>query len=418
MKARLVALAIASLAAVGLQPVQADTFFAYQGAPILEFSHITDGTSDVDELQPSKGTRTYHEIDVSVVSNGDPDTIDQVTFCLYKGTEFTDTTHTNGDETADDLCGYANGTGAAPSNPDPKHVAAFKWSGTVSSTTSADWTKEGTNAHEIDGSASAVATTTTTDYDDADEQSLTLNKTTFTFVFALSHATANAIDWNVRVSAQTTSLGEDGAVGGTGADTDVEQGSAIDAYTLASDGSTVVQNTYGVYFFAAFSTDTVRGQQDFGSVVEGGTSTVTEIDTASYWANDEIDISMIGTDFTATDGTTDTISLVTDDPTGSKAVSVKCYTTGDDTSALDVPSISSWTADTNILLAAQGPSGEDPETADLHDCELTYGEGATFGDASYSNTMTLGLLDSNITDGLTGGDFGLGGDGPPVNPEP
>ena len=410
---RLVAVAAAGLVVGSLQPVVADTLYVYQGPPKLEFTQITDTTNPVTSLQPSKGTRTWHSIDVSVVSNGDPSTIDRVTFCLYKDSEFTDSGV--GDTTADELCGYKAGTGAAPSSPDPQHVAAFTWEESGDNFTGADdasdeWSVEGSTSHELDTAAVGTATTTTTDYDDTNSNQLTLNKTTFTFVFALSHATANADDWNVRVSAQTTSLGADGSSGGSGADADVTQGAAADSF------ETVV-TTYDVYFFAAFSSDTLRGQQDFGSVVEGGTSTITSIDTARYWANDEIDISMIGTDFTGGDPS-DIISLVTDDPLGVKAVRVECYLTGDDSTKLAVPSISTWADDTNILLSNQGPSGESPLVADQHDCVLTYGQGATYGDSVYSNTMTLGLLDADITDGIVAGDYGIGsgGSGPATNP--
>lgn len=410
---RLVAVAAAGLVVGSLQPVVADTLYVYQGPPKLEFTQITDTSNPVTSLQPSKGSRTWHSIDVSVVSNGDPSTIDRVTFCLYKASEFTDSG--SGDTTADELCGYKAGTGAAPSSPDPKHVAAFTWEESGDDFTGAndstdEWSVEGSNSHELDTALVDTATTTTTAYDDTAGNELTLNKTTFTFVFALSHATANADDWNVRVSAQTTSLGADGSSGGSGADADVTQGAAADSF------ETVV-TTYDVYFFAAFSSDTLRGQQDFGSVVEGGTSTITSIDTARYWANDAIDISMIGTDFTGGDPS-DTISLVTDDPSGVKAVRVECYLTGDNSTTLAVPSISTWADDTNILLSNQGPSGESPLVAQQHDCVLTYGQGATYGDSVYSNTMTLGLLDADITDGIVAGDYGIGsgGSGPATNP--
>lgn len=409
-----------SLALGGIQAASADSVFLYQGPPRLEFGDITfsSDSSAVTNLQPSKGdSRTWHSVDVSVVTNGAISTIDRVTLCLYKDSEHTDD---DGDGDAEELCGYEGGTGAAPTDPDPKHVISMKFEGDPSSLSgdSSEWSIDGTNSHDIQSTDTDVTTTTTSDYGDGSGTTLTLNKATFTFEFAVSHAAANADDWKIRVSTKTTSPGPDGNPEGGD---DVTEGAVASSFT--DSNSNASKTTYGMFFFAAFDS-TVRGQVDYGNVAEQSSVSVTDINTAQYWANDVVDISLLGTNFTYDDasngvGVDDTVNLITESPGSQKAVQVVCDVASSEsgTSApLNVPNESTFADGANILLTGEPATGESSVAAKKHDCTLYYGSGATFGNAVYSNTMTVGLLDGDITDSITAGDFGSSS--PAINPAP
>lgn len=405
MRRKIAAIGVLALALGGLQTATADNVFLYQGPPKLEFSEIKFSADDstVSNLQPSKGSRVYHYVDVTAVTNGDPSTVDRVTLCLYKDSALTDT-NTDGDP--DELCGYTDGTGTAPANPDPAEVISMSFVGNPSSlsTNRAEWSIDGTNANELISDETDVTSGTTTDYADSKGQTLTLNTVTIRFEFAISHAATNADDWKIRVTTQTTSPGPDEIKGNAD---DSTLGTVASSFTPPTAGATAIKSTYGMFFFAAFDSN-VRGQQNFGDVSENGNSAVTNIATADYWANDAVDIAIIGTDFTHDSGSgVDTIPLIAEAPTDQKAIQVTCGPAGGlQTSVLSPTSFSNGS---NILLAAESQTGEASQTAGTHDCTLYYGVGATYANAVYSNVMTLGLLDSDDTDNITGGDYGING---------
>jgi len=81
---QLVGLVLLTLAAFGLSPAQADTFYPYAGAPKLEVYAVDD--SDSTNLQPSvsyAASRTSYTIRVEALTNGSLDEIEVIALCFY-----------------------------------------------------------------------------------------------------------------------------------------------------------------------------------------------------------------------------------------------------------------------------------------------------------------------------------------------
>lgn len=448
---KIVALVTLGLVGGGLPVASADTIFVYQGAPKVQIGElkVLDGSfadAGIDNrIQPSMNSasntvgRVYHSLEVHVITNGDLTTIDRVTACLYDDSEAGGTLEVDGtisSGTAADAsarasaCGYGtDGTADTPPTDNPAQVASFVWEGAdITSVTAGDWRVDGTNEHSLldsdqaNGSVTANETFTGTfegeTYQDTNSAGYVLNYATVTFVFALSHAVENTNTWGVRATAKSTSFGPDGQDDATsGNSDDIVQGD--EDFTDPGDTANYGDQVYGAYFFAGFNSGTVRQPQDFLTIQEGGAATLTNITTGEYWSNDAIDITMTATDFSSSGG--DTLALLSEQVSGTdnKGVRMICIETGTkagvnivagDTGALIIGDTSTTTLSNAVLLdgelASNVGGSEGPASATNHDCTLEYGAGAVDGDAEYSNTVTLGILDDDTSDNITAGEFG------------
>ena len=422
-KKRLAFYAVAILALLGLQPAQADQVFLYQSSAAIEVDQITDTSgSNLSNLQPTKSdtdARTYHDLPARVYMNGDTSTLDWIVACLYHEASL----NTAG-VAVDTACGYAadtsdTHTGYADSNPDKVMVVAYEHGASPSFSV-----KDGDSTdHVVDTANSSISFSGgDTSRQDTDSAALTTTRINIEFRFALSHAAVNDSGWKVRVSSAATSLGPDTAVGGG----DDEQ------FRASATGS----QTYGVYFFGAFSTDSERPNVNYGTLQSNSSVISTGILTGKYWSNDVVDFAMSATNFryVSPGGDSDEIALATaaDGVSGAKAMRMTCDTAANSSSdtgwtansAVVVKSSinladTGYTKDASDVLFSSQPASNSTGDAEAlvqapnHRCKLEYGVGATYGDQVYSNTVTIGMLDADTTDGLTAGLFGILNDGNP-----
>lgn len=423
---RLAYYAVAGLVFVGLQPAGAEQVYFYQSPARISIDQIkTVNDTNMAVLQPSKSdtnaNRYFHELTVNVYINGDTTSLDYVAACLYSP---------NLSVSVDSACGYDTSTSAADTSyPDsnPDEVVSFRWEGdNAGSVSTSDWILDGEGSvdHFLDSDSSSITVTTddTTQLDDSNTN-LTMTKVATTFRFALSHATLNETGWQVRVSVASTSDGPDTA------------GSETTGDNIQFRSELTDTQTYGVYFYGAFRTDTgFRPSVDYGSLQQNSSKIQSSIVSGQYWSNDSVDFAIAGGDFVYNGDTIPLIEDPKDTITGMKAARLTCtsdssglttdFSANDaddpavyDSEAVVVRSQIDLSADTglvdaqDILLASQPASGEDPATAAEHRCKLEYGVGATFADNVYTNTVTLGMLDANTADGLTAGLFGIDTDG-------
>ncbi len=127
---QLVGLVLLTLAAFGLSPAQADTFYPYAGAPKLEVYAVDN--SDSTNLQPSvsyAASRTSYTIRVEALTNGPLDEIEVIALCFYSAGNVPD----GGNLYDDDACGYQtdaatrSGKIDPPSTNNPAHFFTAAW---------------------------------------------------------------------------------------------------------------------------------------------------------------------------------------------------------------------------------------------------------------------------------------------------
>lgn len=417
---QLIGLVLLSLAAFGITPAQADTAYLYQGAPKVEVFKIQqyagtpsdkagfDGLSSVDNLQPtisSAASRTYFTIRTQVLTNGPIDNIEVVAVCLYS--------QGNVSGSIDDAtnCGYntddttrANQI-APPTGYNPAHVISMAW--TTNSAFRLD--DASNNQHEVSGDLSRDGATESVSRTIAG-QTVSLTAKRLDFTFALSHAAVNTTDWAVRVVALSTASPLNTESVDTEAFEHYYHGTCSNTYgdgQQLSSGNEGTPSTdcsgdpfdFGMNFFGGFMQSSVRGSYPYGAIAENGSSGLSDsLDTARYFANDTVSMTISASDFTFSD---DTIPLSQDggSVSGQKALRMVCNGQTDVSGSPTTNSVDVGTTinDFFTLMAASSDSGEASVAAPQHDCELFYGTGATYGDEIYSNSVTLGLYDAGAS---------------------
>ena len=416
---QLVGLVLLSLAAFGITPAQADTAYLYQGAPKVEVYKIQqysgtpttegefDNLSSVNNLQPtisSAASRTYFTIRTQVLTNGPIDNIEVVAVCLYSQGNLT------GNIDASTNCGYNTDDAtranqiAAPSGYNPAHIISMAW--TTNSAFRLD--DDGNNQHEVSGDLSRAGDTESVSRTIAG-QTVSLTAKRLDFTFALSHAAVNTADWAVRVVALSTASPLNTESVDTEAFEHYYHGTCSNTYgdgqQISADGTRNSSCTgdpfdYGMNFFGGFMQSSVRDSYPYGAIAENGSSGLSDsLDTARYFANDTVSMTISATDFTFSD---DTIPLSQDggSVTGQKALRMVCNgQTGITTGNIAANSVDVGTTiqDFFTFMASSSSSGEGSVAAPQHDCELFYGTGATYGDEIYSNSVTLGLYDAGAS---------------------
>ena len=444
---RIATLSAAALVAVVLnsQTAVAETFEPVQDSPNVTIGDvqevaITDSEESVDftssytrstvtALTPGKATlvdsggvevstaldRTVYEVDVKVETNGDLNSIQLVSLCLFEDTASNDAA---GRAT---LCGYAEGTpttGVTADALDPSTTFAATYSGTdgdnnvTNGFESYSFALEDAGSHEhgLENEGDG-----TTDGSVVDDDTKPEDKTrTVTFRFDLSHAAKNSAKWKLRAVAVTQppySSGDESSP----------------QWTEATSG-TVTVNYYGG--ITSTRTDTAGTNDSAVGVAYGplnveASKTVETITTGTYLANDTSDITLVGTNFTYDDGgggaVEDTLylgesaasSANVQGQTAVAVVDLRCiastatHSVDLETSLTDLTDGAMFVETTaKDLLSGVSASNTntDPENAivaDTHDCRLTYGGGAKYGNQTYSNDITVGIYDA---DGGSAGD--------------
>ena len=418
---QLIGLVLLSLAAFGITPAQADTAYLYQGAPKVEVYKIQqysgtptnesefDNLSSVNNLQPtisSAASRTYFTIRTQILTNGPIDNIEVVAVCLYSQGKLSG----NIDDATN--CGYntddttrANQI-AAPSGYNPAEIISMSW--TTSSGFRLD--DDGNNQHEVSGDLSREGATESVSRTIAG-QTVSLTAKRLDFTFALSHAAWNTADWAVRVVALSTANPFDGEEVDTEAFEHYYHGTCSnthgDGQQLSDSPADGTVNSscsgnpfdYGMNFFGGFMQSSVRDSYSYGPIPENGTSGISpSLDTARYFANDTVSMTISASDFTYSD---DTIPLSQDggSVSGIKALRMVCngLTDADGSPSTNSVDVGSTINDFFTRLDAPSTAGEGATSAPQHDCELFYGTGATYGDETYSNSVTLGLYDAGTS---------------------
>ena len=401
--------------AVGLhgQVAVADDFIPRQSPPTVTISDVyqvtaegTEGSatftrgSVVTSLQPGKenssGTqldRTLYEVDVDVTTNGDLDSITLVSLCLVQqGTA---------PDSSTDLstpCGFGDDSGsnsyAALSgvvDPTTTLVASYHGGDEDASGSLDSPDEDYAFAIEDDGQVEhGLESVVANDVED-DTTTPEAKKRTVTFRFDLSHAMTNSTgDWYLRAVAVT----QPPKVGGETTAPATQWAQAVQGFGSSGGGDVL-------YYGGITST---RAAQNYGPINVEGTSTKTAITTGDYLANDSSNITLSATDFSYSD---DTLPLgASADSAGT--VKLECV----ETTTADANPAISLSSSNQVLKAAVGASSltgtaEDAVAADTHGCTLTYGGGAVYGNQTYSNTVTVGIYDTDDT-GYAGSPDDLG----------
>jgi len=445
-------LASSVLFGVGLhaQIAVADTLEPVQDPPVVTFGDIkevdiTDDEGAVDwgsesytrtsvtALTPGKMVddengdstaldRAVYEVDVEVESNGALNSIQIVSLCLVEDTnnDLINTDLTIGNQSGlDDRCGYAETaptTGISTDDLNPSITFAATYIGTDddSDVTNGFETYEfaledaGSHEHGLENEADGIA-----DDSVVDDDAVPADKTrTVTFRFDLSHAATNSTKWYLRAVAVTqppyTGAGDE----------------ASKQWTQAISGPLTVNYFGGITSTrtdAAGTNDRDVGV-DYGPLTVDASKTVEDITTGTYLANDASNITLVGTNFDYNSGD-DTLYLGetannsgnVQQESGVAVVDLRCIpatvTHGTDlATSLDNLADGAMFVDTSAkdlltsVSASNSIEGNDPEDAteaDDHDCRLTYGGGAKYGNQDYSNEVTVGIYDA---DGGSAGD--------------
>mgnify|MGYP000302888323 CR=1 FL=1 len=447
-------LASSVLFGVGLhaQIAVADTLEPVQDPPVVTFGDIkevdiTDDEGAVDwgsesytrtsvtALTPGKMVddengdstaldRAVYEVDVEVESNGALNSIQIVSLCLVEDTnnDLINTDLTIGNQSGlDDRCGYAETaptTGISTDDLNPSITFAATYIGTDddSDVTNGFETYEfaledaGSHEHGLENEADGIA-----DDSVVDDDAVPADKTrTVTFRFDLSHAATNSTKWYLRAVAVTqppyTGAGDE----------------ASKQWTQAISGPLTVNYFGGITSTrtdAAGTNDRDVGV-DYGPLTVDASKTVEDITTGTYLANDTSNITLKGSNFDYNSGD-DTLTLG-ESADNSGVVDLRCVpseaerATTDTNAALDDVSAGNTagamfveTTAKDLLNDVNGSNtNDDPENAtaaNTHDCRLTYGGGAKYGNQEYSNTVTVGIYDADAgSAGDADEDFGDG----------
>ena len=409
---QLIGSVLLSLAAFGITPAQADSVYLYQGPPKVEVYEVkvTYDGSRADNLQPTISTssaRTFYTIRTDVLTNGPIDNIDVVAVCLYSQGNIPNNLWD------DDACGYNTGasdrTGMIdpPETYDPAHFISMAWT----TGTGFRLDDEADVQHSVDTTRSRALATSQVDRTVAGT-TVSFTSKRLDFVFALSHAAVNTSDWRIRVVAVSTPTPENSEAVSSEAVREIYSGACSNQYSdgnqISSDGSRnpscTTPEEHGVNFFGGFMSSTIRDSLDYGAIQENGSSGLkSSLATADYFANDAVSMSISASDFVYSD---DTIPLIQEDASvnGSKQAKMVCngLTTHVSSSTANRVIVGSAVKDFFTELASSSSNSSDSEatrSAPVHSCELFYGSGATYGNQTYSNTVTLGLYDYDTSTG-------------------
>jgi len=397
---QLIGLVLLSLAAFGITPATAnvsDEAYIVESPPVIEFGELrTSGdTGREDVLNPTfsgDGNRIFYELTVRAMTNGELDNFDVVSACF-----FTSSAASRASD-RDTLCGYGqlNPT-VAPSDPDPSLALSMAW------TTDGTFRIDGSsNSHALGASThSTLETSRTINSESINAESITYVAHRLKFQFALSHAAINTSDWTVRVVAVSTPTLENGTKGNPQRtellDTSCST-SYVDQIEIADCGAA---DTYGVTFYGGFSSSTNRSV-DYGSVNENSSAVVSNITTASYYANDAATLTIKASNFSAS---TDEIQLITTgvgDEKDNKAITLECNATAVGSGAgqllLDSTRQNIFTG---LPRSSSESNGESPKDAPNHTCQLHYGIGAAFANNAYQNLVEIGIEDGDTSTGPT-----------------
>ena len=406
----LAVLMAATLLAVAFagQDARADSFVPRQDLPVVTIGDVKEAGTDtvVNSLQPGVedttdadtelNDRQLYDVDVTVETNGELDSITLVALCLFEddgGQVPAQDADLSGD------CGYADASSNDPTGPtstDPRSVLSVAYHG---GDTDGDGTADTSDqdpiyAFRVDDDASVThGLESTVGNDVADSTGTPEDKErTVTFTFDLSHAANNSDIWYLRAVAIT----QPPKIGGEALPS-AQWAQAVRGFGSGGGAGEVL------YYGGITST---RTSQDFGPLAVDTPETKSSITTGDYLANDTSDITLVGTAFTYDDANTaddpdDSIGLSTDGNTantaGSAEVSLSCEETTDNSNPALQVTTSIGSLLSNVTPSSDNADPEDATTADTHSCTLEYGGGAKFGSQTYTNTMTVGIYDADDT---------------------
>lgn len=407
---------VAGTAAFG-QRVGADTLYVVQDPPTVTVSAILEcagadasaketcsSSSTVTSLQPGDydgvtDSRSVYRINVDVDTPGVLDSIEKVAVCVYDFSEI-------GSSIADidTACGYADTDNttrvAAPSMAGIEdHVFSMTWSNTPNDTTDTPaFTIDEDDAlkHNNRGSSDDFAN---------DGTSMTVS-----FQFSLSYVLAKAADWRVR-----TVVVDQAPTDPSSASPDKQRTEVLGITGCAGNectnlGASAATNTdHSMLYYGGITTN--RGTDttvNYGTLTAGATSAAqTSLTTGAYVANNTSDFTVQGTDFTYTDGSSNTytLSLKESGAASLDEVELDCTREADSADTKVAPDGSEHSADVRVgtsgatdLVTGEAATidggSEAAGTAAEHQCALTYGGGADVGNQTYTNTVTITIVDA------------------------